>query len=365
MRMKNFLRGAVLCLGMMATANAATSTIEMLRDLFRAPTTEWREVLKESRPLLDEGFFKNVERRIRWGIENNHVDDAFRFAMVGDFAAEVKNRPANFRIDLAELFYKAGNYTMSGQIADNIRVTSPDTEPEKRATFLRAELFEVQKDLFAAHEAFVNLANRGYRPAECWYKAGQISVAIQEETRGMKELAKAKDAGSIPAGVLLEKLKNTLEGEWVAPEVIPPMENRPGIDTTTGVAAETGPDKTELLALAQAAVAEGELEQARVQYQQAYKADSQDPEILRGMAAVLYRLGSLEDALAFLNQALAAVPQDVELLRFRANTAERLFDRGKNPDHLQSALEDYSKATRLAPNHDFLPMEYKRAQSKS
>ena len=96
----------------------------MLMEMFRTPITEWRQQLKDNSRLLDEDFFTNVGKRIRWGIENNHVDDAFRFAIAGDFACEAVSRPANYRIDLAELFYKAENTTMTGQIIDNIIITS-------------------------------------------------------------------------------------------------------------------------------------------------------------------------------------------------------------------------------------------------
>jgi tetratricopeptide (TPR) repeat protein len=362
MSMRRILNSVVLLLLLGSTASAATSTVEMLRDMFRRPVTEWREVMKASRPLLTQDFFTNVEKRVRWGIENNHIDDAFRFAMVGDFGAEVKGQPANYRIDLADLFYKAGNQMMAGQIVDNILVTSPGTPAAKRASFLRAQLLEMRKELFAAHEAYLELAKSGHEPGLCWYKAGLISMAIQEETRGLEELKRAKDAGNVQAGVDYERYKAALSGDFTA---IEPLENRQGIDTTTGVAPISSPDKTALLTSAQEAMDAGELEKARKNYQDLLNIDNKDPQITRGMAALLYRLGALEEALAFTDAALGRVPGDAELLRIRGNAAERTFDRTKDKSYLVRALQDYQEASKIAPNHQFLVLEYKRAQAKS
>lgn len=356
-----FCTAITLLLGL--TAQAATTPVEMLREMFRKPVTEWREILRDSRPLLTDDFFANVEKRIRWGIENNHIDDAFRFAMVGDFGAEVKNKPANFRIDLAELFYKAENTTMSGQIVDNILVTSPNTPAAKRALFLKAQLLEMQKDLFHAHETYQESANKGYEVAECYYKMGLIDMLIEQESRGLQELKKAKEMGHIQAGIEYERYRNMVEGGF---DVIAPIDNRPGIDTSgAGTAtANQGPDKSVYLAAAQTALDSGDLEEARKNYQGAYKKDSSDPAVLRGMAALLYRMGDLGEARAFLDSALGRQPNDAELWRYRANTCERLFDRKKDSKDLTAALQDYKKAMQLAPNHKFLNSEYQRALAK-
>lgn len=361
-RLQRIVVGALLGILLSTTAQAATSPVEMLRELFRRPETEWKQILTQSRSLLDQQFFENVEKRIRWGIENNHIDDAFRFAMVGDFASEVRNRPANFRIDLAELFFQAQNLTMAGQIVDNIMVTSPGTEPGKQAMFLKARMLEMQRDVFRAHEFYVELAKLGYRAGESWYKAGQISMAIQQESRAEKEWENAQKAGNLEAGIALEQYRRQAKGDWV--DAFPPVENRPDIDTTTGIEPKAPELEEDYLFAADLALQEGELDTARAKLNAAYEKSPKDLDVVRRMGALLYRMGHLEEARAFLDTALADAPQDVELLRTRANTEERLFDRSKKPDHLERALADYSKAVRLQPNHQFLTIEYQRAQEK-
>lgn len=66
------------------------SQVRMLRDLFRQPVSTWKATLATHEELLDEQFVENVSRRISWGIENNHIDDALRFAMVGDMVLELR-----------------------------------------------------------------------------------------------------------------------------------------------------------------------------------------------------------------------------------------------------------------------------------
>lgn len=359
MNLRRLALNSVLILFLAVGAQAASSPVELLRDMFRRPVTEWKEVLSTSKPLLDEQFFLNVEKRIRWGIENNHIDDAFRFAMVGDFGAEIKGKPANFRIDLADLFFQAENITMAGQIVDNILVTSPTGLPAKRATFLRARMLEMQKDLFRAHQLYTELAGQGYEAGEAWFKAGQISMMIQEEKRAALEWEKAVKAGHVQAGVELQRYRQAVDGDWT--EIIPPVANDP---SRVVEKPPTVPQNEDFLVSAETALEAGDLELAKSKLQSAYQAAPQNPDVVRRMAALLYRMGSLEEAKAFLDSALARSPQDVELLRIRANTEERLYDRSRQDQYLAQALTDYSQAMKLAPNHQFLPLEYERAQAK-
>lgn len=364
MSLKRVLHYAIIgfVLGIATQAQAATSQVEMLREMFRKPASEWKQVMQESRALLDANFFENVEKRVRWGIENNHVDDAFRFAMVGDFGSEVKGRPANYRIDLAELFLKAENRTMTGQIVDNILLTSPGTPAARRAMYLRGELYEMDKQLYQAHQAFRELAESGYKPADTWYKAGQISLFIQEEKRGLEELKRAKEAGNLEAGVLYEKLVRQLQGDWTTS--FEPLPNREGIDTRTGVQTPAVKDAASLVAEAKKYTEDGDLDSALSRYREAYSMNPADPDVVRGYGALLYRRATLEEAQKFLDQALQANPTDAELYRIRANTLERLYDRKKDRNLLKQALEDYKKGLELSPTHSFMLMEYERAKAK-
>lgn len=351
---------ALVLLGGIAQAQAAGSQVEMLRVMFRKPASEWKQVLKESRGLLTPKFFENVERRVRWGIENNHIDDAFRFAMVGDFGSEVKGRPANYRVDLAELFMKADNRMMSGQIVDNVLVTSPGTAAAKKAQYIRGQLLEMDKQLYQAHEAFRELAESNYLPKDTWYKAAQISLLIQEEKRGLDELLRAKKAGNIPAGVLYEKLIKQLEGDWS--ETIAPIPNRDGLDTRTSTKpVDSGPGP---VALAKKYAEQGDLDSALSKYREAFNKNPNDKVAVLGLAAIQYRRGTLEEAKVFLDKVIPTMPNEADLYRVRANTLERLYDRKREKTFLQQALADYKKGLELQPTHQLLIMEYERARAK-
>lgn len=66
----------------------------MLQRVFATPMNHWREGLRKERDVLDKSFFDNVERRIQWALEHGHLDDALRFAIVGDLAAEEVGFPS-------------------------------------------------------------------------------------------------------------------------------------------------------------------------------------------------------------------------------------------------------------------------------
>jgi tetratricopeptide (TPR) repeat protein len=356
-------------------AFAAESSVDMLRDMFRQPVTEWKQTLRSNTRLLNEEFFTNVGKRIRWGIENNHVDDAFRFAMVGDFGAEATNRPANYRIDLAELFFKAENMEMAGQIIDNIRITSPDTAPAIRAQYIGAQIKERQKDLFSAYQDYVDLAeSKRYMPEDTWYRAGMISLFVGEIKRAKEEFTKS-------GGNLAQEQIRRIEAEESGGfDSLPPVPNSPGDNTmpntsgitlappTTGDPAATTTNPTasaggDPLAKARLAVADNRLVDAIEFYSEVF--DPQDAKVSLEYGAVLYRMGDLDQAKSVYDKALAKNAKDVELLRGRANTLERMYDRQGQRTVLDAALADYRQATSLAPDHQLLPWELTRAQSKS
>ncbi len=351
-------------------ANAAMTSVEMLRDLFRLPPTEWSQHLKSNSRLLNDEFFTNVEKRVRWGIENNHVDDAFRFAMVGDFASEAVKRPANFRIDLAELFYKAENLVMAGQIVDNIMITSPNTLQARQAQYLRGRLYEMQKDLFSAYNDFRALADAKYEPALTWYKAAQISLLSENEPRGKEEMIKAAAAGSREAAEYLAKLEQLNNQDWAQLPAVPnttnPNTTNPNT-TSPNVAStnSTAPSSGDPLAIARLAAADGRLDEAVAAYRALLAVDSARLEVLQELSATLYRIGELVAAKIVADQGLVSYPQDVALLRYRANINERMFDREGRAADLTAALVDYRQAVALSPGHEFLTWELSRAESKN
>ena len=363
---KHWGASALLGMALWTSAGAASTSAEMLREMFAVPPTEWRQHLQTNRRLLNEEFFTNVDRRVRWGIENNHVDDAFRFAMVGDFAAEVSKRPANYRIDLAELFFKAQNYLMTRQIIDNIIITSADTPTALRAQFLRARLKEMEKDLFGAYQDYVELANKKYEPAETWYKAGQISGFRGDLVRAKEEFKKAAAAGSKPAEIELQRIEQMNNVDWanIAPAPNTSNTTAPRLDPVDPSGTNPPPISVEdPIAKARLALADGRVDDAIAGFQSAY--DPNNVEVAREYGAALYRSGDLAKAKTILDQALAKHPNDVELLRFRGNTFERMYDREGQTNNLKAAIADYQKALGFEPNHDLLPWEMERAKAKS
>lgn len=381
---KRWSAAALLSATLWTGAFAATTSVEMLRDMFRLPVTEWQSTLRANSRLLNAEFFDNVGKRIRWGIENNHVDDAFRFAMVGDFSAQAVNKPDNFRIDLAELFFKAQNFQMAGQICDNIRITSPDSQAAPKAQFIGAQIKEAQKDLFGAYTDYVELAEKRYLPADTWYRAGLISLYIGEATRAKDEF---KKSGSPQSQQKIAEIDAQLQNNW---DSLPPIPNSPE-DTavpntatmTPNVPSSASPEYPTISATpetpaanpnpraasaspldrARMAVASGDLVGAIEFYGDIFK--NGDPKVAVEYGAVLYRMGDLEEAKKIYDQALAKNSKDVELLRGRANTLERMYDREGSRDALKAAITDYKQAFALAPNHELLPWELDRAQSKN
>ena len=78
-------------------------------------------MLVDHRDQLDDAFFERVMARILWSVENNQVDDAIRFALVGDMASQTMGRPGQYRATLIEAFEKAGNIEAARQARESFR----------------------------------------------------------------------------------------------------------------------------------------------------------------------------------------------------------------------------------------------------
>lgn len=111
----------------------ASESTEMVRSLLRTPNSEWREALQHSVHLLDDQFFESIDKRVSWGINNNHKDDALLFARVGDFAAEARNRPATFRLNLAKVLIEVDDPEMAREVIDDILNTQATTETSRKS----------------------------------------------------------------------------------------------------------------------------------------------------------------------------------------------------------------------------------------
>lgn len=114
MAWKTISAGAILSAALLLvppTALGATDESQrlLLNRVLRAEPSDWSAVLVDHREQLDDEFLQRVQDRILLSLQNNQVDDAIRFAVVGDLASETMGRTGDFRATLVEAFEKAGN----------------------------------------------------------------------------------------------------------------------------------------------------------------------------------------------------------------------------------------------------------------
>ena len=116
-----FLGAALL----LATPAARCATDEsqrlLLSQVLRAEPSDWSAVLVDHREQLDEEFLQRVQDSILLSLQNNQVDEAIRFAVVGDLASEAMGRTGDFRATLIEAFEKAGNAEAARQARESLR----------------------------------------------------------------------------------------------------------------------------------------------------------------------------------------------------------------------------------------------------
>jgi hypothetical protein len=104
---------ALMLVGVLTSSPGICATDDsqklLLMQVLRADQEDWPAVLVDHREQLDEAFFERVRVRILWAVENNQIEDAIRFSVVGDMASQTLGRPGSYRATLVEAFERSGN----------------------------------------------------------------------------------------------------------------------------------------------------------------------------------------------------------------------------------------------------------------
>ncbi len=135
---------AIIFANFVTAGFANTSTVDMLREMFTQPESDWKRVMNDNRHILDESFFGKVHQRIQWAVENEKLNDAMRFAVVGDYASEIAEHPHQFRLELAQRFLESRNAVMTEQVVDHILLHNPTPVEKMKAEAVKARLLEMQ-----------------------------------------------------------------------------------------------------------------------------------------------------------------------------------------------------------------------------
>lgn len=328
--------------------------IEMLKEVFKAPIPQWKEIMGRHRGQLDNSFFDKVERRIRWAIDNNHIDDAFRFAILGDLARDVVGKEGSYRLDLAWAFFKAGNFQMTQELVDNILITHPDTVA---ALYLKGRLQEQAKQLFEAHQTYEIVARRNYEKADCLYRMAAISFIIGEDKRAVEEAKEAIKAGSTLAQALLDKYNQSMSGGIAPPDRPGPNNPVPPVTSNSDVNA--------LIQEAELQIAANKFNAAEALLRKAIQADPRSLPAHVSIGALFYRMGDIDSAIEYLDRATQLDGGSLEAWRYLGNSYERRFDVKADKADLDKAKAAYLKASALAPADPLVQIEVARIKSKN
>ncbi|MEW6281683.1 MAG: CDC27 family protein [Candidatus Eremiobacterota bacterium] len=339
-----FLSALVLAWGLLgpAPARAADETAQvlMLRELFRTEQTQWMSTLEKHRGLLDASFFERCEARIRWALDNFHVEDAFRFAIVADFAAKLTGRPAMYRLELAEAAYKAGNVQLFDDIIQNVLVTDPGN---LGALFLKCTSLMDKRQFAPAYETLRDLEAKNFNLPKVCYLMALIEISMGETQKAIEHL---KKSGLPEALALLEKIQQQKDDLRFVP-------------TSAG-----NPEAEKLFAEAERYLAMGDLMTAESLYTKTLQIDPKHKNAGKYLGAVFYRQRELAKAVDLLAQVVRLDSQDPEAWHFLGNALERTFDTSGDAASLQNAIKAYQEAARLEPNNAIIQGELLRAQSK-
>lgn len=338
-----------------------TLQVQFLKELFKRPESEYLEYMKQNTRVLDSTFFDRSEARMRWDIENNQIEDALRFAFVCDLAARAVGRTGQYRLGMAQAFYKAGNTAMAKDLIDSILLWDKENPAAMLpAKEFMAHMYRNENDYFNAWATYDELQKAGYKRHECLNEMATIDLLQDKEDRARQEFQE----------VLRINPGNKYATEYMAKLDAPQRFSPPGYKdpTTTASANPTAPRNPSAggkwFQLAEDSYKANNLEAAEGNY---LKAIGEDPKHVKAhvyLAALYYRQGQLDKAITLLQTATALDPQDLEGWRFLGNSYERRFDKLGNQADLDAALSSYQNGQKISPTDKTLQNELERAQDK-
>lgn len=333
---------------------------QLLNQVFSRPEPEWTTILRDNAELIDQSFFQRVDERLRWNAENNQIDDAIRFALLGDFACNAVGITGGYRLGLATWFERAGNDELARPLIENILMTNPEMH---QARYLRAAYLRNDGDFGGAERDYQVMIEAGYRVADCEAALGMLATVMQKwpEAKRHFEKAVALEPQHAIAAPALDRI-DAREVPGGAPfQDVPPADR--------GIARSELLVDPKLFALylrqAETALKSNKLREAELNYQKAVVANPKDgaPRIYLG--ALYYRMGHLSDALFFINAGLGLAPENVDGWRFAGCAFERRFDLSGAQSDLANARRAYSRTLELHPGDSVAQMGLERLTRKT
>ncbi|MBX3166264.1 MAG: tetratricopeptide repeat protein [Candidatus Eremiobacteraeota bacterium] len=353
--------GCSLLISLPALAVDEGLQVQMLKQMFRLDQAQWPQTLKDNAGLIDDSFFERIDQRIRWSATNNQVEDAIRFAMVGDFACDAIGRQGGYRLGLIEAFTKAGNSELAQGLVDNILITDPNNQP---AHFLRAGFRRDAMDTGGALEDYQWCIDKNYQVAASYYFMAAIYVVMdkQAEARRLIEKCLSVDPHFDGAEGMLAKLMP----QTVDPAIPNIFNDIPLPENTQPVVQRKVDPKMhdQYFAKAEAAFRAGKFKEAEDSYVDAINADRNHPDDWIFLAALHYRLGKFDLGLRELRAGITLDPKRVDAWRYVGCCYERMFDRSQSANELKFAKQAYQKALELQPGDPVATMGLERLATK-
>lgn len=353
--------GCSLLISLPALAVDEGLQVQMLKQMFRLEQSQWPQTLKDNAGLIDESFFERIDQRIRWSAQANQVEDAVRFAMVGDFACDAVGRQGGYRLGLIEAFTKAGNSELAQSLVDNILITDPNNLP---AHYLRAGFRREAMDTGGATEDYQWCIDRNYQVAASYYFMAAMNVVMekQAEARRLVEKCLAIEPNFAGAQDMLDKLKP----RTVPSDVQGIFNDIPLPEGSQPVAQRKVDPKfhDQYFAKAEAAFRAGKFKEAEDSYVDAINADKNHPDDWIFLAALHYRLGKFDLGLRELRAGITLDPKRVDAWRYVGCCYERMFDRSQSANELKFAKQAYQKALELQPGDPVATMGLERLATK-
>lgn len=360
------LLGTSLLVSYPVQAADEASQVLMLRRVFSAPVEYWPDLLKKNTDLIDKSFFERVEQRMKWSIDNGQVEDAVRFAYVGDLAGNVVNRKKNYRMQMSQLFRKLGNVSMALDLINNVCIFEPDN---KEALFYKASLLQDAGNNVDSYPIYKQLAQDNYNRSECYYRMALLELQrdeIELARDHLKECIKL-DSKHTLARKSLDQIERALAKATFIPKDDLQGSGLPVANLKDMPISTSNSSKASALATqGNSALKEGSLTKAQEFYDQSLALDANSAPALMGSGIISFRQGDLEGAIRnFQAASKNFTVGNADLEHYLGCCYELRYDLKKDKSDLEKAQQHFEKCQELNPQYDLVKMDLKRIYKKN
>jgi tetratricopeptide (TPR) repeat protein len=316
----------------------------------------WKDITKANKHLIDNHLLDMIlveyQQFIKYANDTAEKNkkrrvipsEAYVLANLHDYIAKQLNKTGNVRFTLANEYLKDGAYNISADICNNIIISEPNNI---KAATLKASLFMKMAMYQEAMETYQKIIAMDKNNPEALYYLGILNTNLGQYDKAaemFRRLLKIQ-----PQNDEARRFLNLYDGKT---------------STSSGNSPKINDVAIQHFMSAEKLFMSEKFEEAANEYSLAIENDPRFYKAYAYLGECLTRQKKYKDAEQILGHAIQLNPNEPEAYHFLGLCNEKQYNFDPRIDFLQKALDNYNKATKVAPNYEPVKEDLLRVNKK-